>query len=246
MSVQRRNLLGRSIAAAYTLSGLLVALALSWALLAMANFSYGLWHDHGGIGAAIDRYGPENKYRAGFHLTTKEQRQELFAGIVKAIHFDPALLSSLSYRVAGHEEQTLLTKPEVVHLQDVARLVRLGAWVALTALLVWVGSAAFFVARKQAFPAFGYQCLGILAGLVVTGCVVWMVGAVEVFYLLHTWVFPDGHAWFFYYQESLMSTMMYAPVLFGWIAAEWLILTLLVFVLLQYLLGRVGSALAKR
>lgn len=224
----------RLLACVYTLSATFVALALSWLVLAAFNFSYGFWHDYGGIGDAIDRYGAQNKFRSGFELTTKQQRGELFAGIVKSIHFAPEQLSRLNYQVDGHPNQTLLTEPEVVHLQDVANLVRFGAWVAAGALLLWVASIALYLIRQQPLPSFKAQFAGIAAGLLVVGVGLWLIGPVEVFYTLHTWVFPEGHAWFFYYQESLMSTMMYAPVLFGWIALEWVVLALLVFVALQY------------
>jgi hypothetical protein len=53
---------------------------------------------------------------------------------------------------------------------------------------------------------------------------VWVVGPVQVFYVLHELVFPAGHEWFFYYQDSLMSMMMQAPNLFGPIAVLWLVL----------------------
>lgn len=229
----------RLVAGIYTFAGVLVALAFSWLILALFNFSYGVWHDHGGIGPAIDRYGGANKYRSGFELTSKTQREQLFAGIVRAIHFKPQQLQSLEYEVPGHPPQTLLTQPEVVHLQDVARLINKGAWAAFVALMIWSGCVAYYIARRQRPPRLKKQCLGTLAVLATLAVVVVIVGPVEVFYLMHTWVFPADHPWFFYYQESLMSTMMYAPVLFGWIALEWVCLTLLVFVLLQYLVAHI-------
>lgn len=228
----------RLLGGVYTASALLVALALSWLVLAAANFSYGFWHDYGGIGDAIDRYAPQNKFRSGFELTSKQQRETLFAGIVKAIHFAPEQLRTLQYKVEGHPQQTLLTEPEVVHLQDVARLIHVGAWVMAGALLLWLGTIAFYVTWQQPLPSFKSQLLGTGIFLLVMGLGVWIVGPVDVFYLMHTWVFPEGHAWFFYYQESLMSTMMYAPVLFGWIALEWLVLSLVVLVVLQYGVGK--------
>lgn len=224
----------RLLACVYTLSAMLVALALSWLLLATFNFSYGFWHDYGGIGDAIDRYGAQNKFRSGFELTSKQQRGELFAGIVTAIHFAPEQLATLRYQVEGHPNQTLLTEPEIVHLQDVANLIRLCAWAAAGALLLWVTAIVFYLNRGQPLPSFKSQFIGIVAALLVIGVGLWLIGPVQVFYTLHTWIFPEGHAWFFYYQESLMSTMMYAPVLFGWIALEWVVLALLVFVALQY------------
>lgn len=229
---------GQLVAGIYTFAGVLVALALSWVVLALFNFSYGVWHDHGGIGPAIDRYGGSNKFRSGFELTSKTQREEMFAGIVQAIHFNPQQLREIEYQVPGHPVQTLLTEPEVVHLQDVARLITLGAFAALVALFAWSGCIIFYILRRQLPPRLRNQFLGTVLVLAAVGVVVFLVGPVEVFYLLHTWVFPEGHEWFFYYQESLMSTMMYAPVLFGWIALEWLVLTLLVFVALQYMVAQ--------
>lgn len=236
----------RVIGGIYTACGLVVALALSWLILAVGNFSYGVWHDHGGIGSAIDRYGGQNKFRTGFELTSKQQRGELFAGIVKAIHFAPEQLRTLSYKVDGHPQQTLLTEPEVIHLQDVARLIFIGAWVAAGALLLWLLTVFSYLTGRQPLPRFNRQLMGMGATLVLLGLIVVTVGPKEVFYLMHTWVFPDGHEWFFYYQESLMSTMMYAPVLFGWIALEWLLLTVMVFVALQYGVGRLAKGMVRR
>lgn len=45
-----------------------------------------------------------------------------------------------------------------------------------------------------------------------------LVGAKQVFYALHVWLFPSENQWFFYWELSLMSAMMKAPYLFGGIA----------------------------
>lgn len=69
-----------------------------------------------------------------------------------------------------------------------------------------------------------------LVGLVAAiGAVLLIVGPEKVFNQLHIWVFPDDHQWFFYYQDSLMSTMMFAPHLFGWIGLAWTILIVFIF-----------------
>ena len=65
-----------------------------------------------------------------------------------------------------------------------------------------------------------------------------VVGPTKAFSQMHEWVFPPGNPWFFYYQQSLMSTMMWAPVLFGWIAAQWAVFTLVFFACIQYLSSR--------
>lgn len=217
----------------FALSGLLVAFAVSWLLLAQLNFSYGIWHDYAGIGATIDEYGVSNQYRDGFHLTSRDQRVELFAGINQAIHSGGEGLKELSYSVPGHSPQTLLREPEVVHLQDVANLIDQGMVVATVALIVWLGLLVYYIKTQKKIPSIKVQLISTLLFMLLVAIVVVLIGPVKVFYALHELLFPDGHQWFFYYQESLMSTMMKAPDLFGWIAVEWALLAILCFIALQ-------------
>jgi hypothetical protein len=222
----------------FAFSGLLVSLTLSWILLAIMNFSYGFWHDYGGIGAAIDQYGPANLYREGFHLTSREQRIELFSEINKAIHNKGQGLESISYTLPHIGEQTLLREPEIIHLQDVANLITSSIYIALTAFIVWLFLVVLCVRKSLSFPSLRDQGVSMMALLSLATLVVIIVGPVEVFYKLHIWIFPEDHEWFFYYQDSLMSTMMKAPILFGWIAIEWVLLTVLCFFLLQSLVDK--------
>jgi hypothetical protein len=220
-------------AAIFALSGLVVALALSWLLLAQFDFSYGFWHDHAGISSAIERYAPNNRYRQGFHLTTREQRVELFAGINRAIHEHGEGLSALSYEVPGFPEQTLLREPEIVHLTDVANLIDACRVIVLVIGLIWLGLWIYYWASRRSPPVLRLQLLGTLGFAGLLTLVVLLLGPVKVFYDLHILLFPKDHQWFFFYEESLMSTLMWAPNLFGWIAVEWALLALIFFVGLQ-------------
>ena len=65
----------------------------------------------------------------------------------------------------------------------------------------------------------------ILCLLVVAVLFLW--GFTSVFYYLHTVIFPADHQWFFYYQDSLMATIMKAPDIFSAIAAQLLAVALL-------------------
>lgn len=215
------------------LCGLIVALALSWLLLAQFNFSYGFWHDHAGIGAAIERFAPNNHHRDGFHLTTREQRLELFAGINEAIHQGGDGLAELTYQVPGHPQQSLLREPEIVHLTDVANLISAARILVGAVALIWLGQWVYYWQSRQSPPSLSRQLLGTVAFVALTGLVVVLVGPVKIFYALHIWLFPKDHQWFFYYEDSLMSTMMLAPDLFGWIAVEWTLLAIAFFVVLQ-------------
>jgi hypothetical protein len=181
------------------LSGLLVALALSWLVLAQLNFSYGFWHDNAGIGAAIDEYGPSNIYRQGFHLTSREQRVELFAGISQAIHKGGEGLAELTYVVPGYPPQTLLREPELVHLQDVANLVDQATYAALAALVIWLGLLIYYIKVGKRVPSLKLQLVGTVLFMLIVAVFVAVIGPVKIFYALHEMLFPDGHQWFFYY-----------------------------------------------
>ncbi|BBP44847.1 hypothetical protein THMIRHAS_02200 [Thiosulfatimonas sediminis] len=210
--------------------------------MAKANFLYPVWHDYAGIGANIDEYAPKNRYRADFASTDANTRFTLFAGIVNAIHQQGHGLSALNYQ-SRYGTTPLLRNAEIVHLQDVAKLVdwlnRLILVVAgLWPMLTWQLHNAL---KKQAVqPAIKPQTawLNLAIGLGVSLILLLLIGAKAVFYQLHIWIFPENHQWFFYYQDSLMSTMMKAPDLFAWIAASILILALGLFSLLLFFTNR--------
>ncbi len=228
-------------ATALAITGLMVALSASWLVLARFDFSYGFWHDHAGIGSAIDRFAPTNLYRHGFHLTTRDERIALFAGINAAIHDHGAGLEALSYRVPGQPEQSLLREPEIVHLKDVAHLIDLARMYMAGAAVVWLALWLYCIFALKPPPSLGSQLVGTLVLIIALTVLVVALGPVDVFYALHVWLFPEGHQWFFYYQDSLMSTMMFAPQLFGWIALEWLVLAVVSFVILQVGAGKLVS-----
>lgn len=203
--------------------GLLAAsLLATWCAWSAADFGYRYWHGAIGIGAAIERYGPENRYRAGFATTTLDERARLFGEIVTAINSDTDTLKGLRYHAPdGRVLGRLLRPPEIQHLKDVAWLVGWFKAVAIALALAALAIAALAIRRGWPLPrlrafAGGTAGIGALIALVLV-----VFGPTTVFYTLHTWIFPPDHQWFFYYQNSLMSTMMYAPVLFGAIAAEW-------------------------
>ncbi len=226
-------------------SGLLVSLALGWLLLSAVNFSYPVWHDHASISWAIEEYGDQNRYKKGFDLTTREQRIDLFSGIVRAINNGGEGLAELEYEVPGYPPQTLLRQPEVVHLQDVANLITQGQYVAVIALLLWLGIWFYLFQRGKPSPSLGLQMATISGFVGIATLVVVLIGAKAVFYKMHEWIFPDDHEWFFYYQDSLMSTMMYAPNLFAWIAIEWLLLSMIILAFLQLGMGKLLSRMQK-
>lgn len=200
-----------------------VALWLSWQALTQLNFGYALWYQVGGIQENIEQYAPLNKYKANFAQTNDAERIALFGGIVSAIQNKGAGLDALAYTTdAG--TTTLLHQAEIIHLQDVANLVtilNISGWLGL---LAWMGLSMGLKKQTIAFPSHRHTGL-VIFGLVLSLIAVILIwGAEQVFYQLHIWIFPADHQWFFYYDESLMSTLMKAPHLFAYIGASLLIL----------------------
>lgn len=217
------------IQATWAISVLLVATLFAWRLLALVDFAYPWLYHPLGMHTNIETFGPQNPTRPGFHTTEVSTRQELFAGIATAIRHDGQGLRELRYQdQRSRRVHPLLTEAEVLHLEDVARVVSLyETCAAVGALILFLSSALML--RLQIRPPTARRWLLGLGVLLAGGLLaVLVIGAETIFYWLHTVVFPADHQWFFYYQESLMSMMMKAPVLFAGIGVIWLMLSLAV------------------
>ncbi|HRH77180.1 MAG TPA: DUF1461 domain-containing protein [Cellvibrionaceae bacterium] len=219
---------------AYSLSCIIIALQLSWYVLGQMNFSYGFWHDHTSIAWAIETYAAANRQgHNGFEKTTKAERERVFAEIAKSIRSSGVGLEQIQYRVEGEAERVLLTQDEVLHLQDVAKLIDLAPFAVVPAWLVLCGLILYSLKKNLPMPSMRVQLASLAAVSAVIGVILAVIGPKAVFTQLHIWVFPAEHKWFFYYQDSLMSTMMHAPILFGGIAAQWAAFASIVFIGLQ-------------
>lgn len=218
--------------------GIWVSLFIAWQLLSSVNFAYGVIYDWAQIDAAIAQYGPENRYKKGLETTSRAERERIFAAIVTAINNDGEGLEKIRYQGSdGRDLGLFLRAPEVVHLQDVANLLgTLRVWSYL-ALAVFVGGVLVARWRGWMRPSGKRTLLGVAVICAVGTAAVLAYGPTKLFYAWHTLVFPENHQWFFYYQESLMTTLMRAPVIFGYIAALLLVCGLGVFAALWWSLG---------
>lgn len=214
--------------------GLIAAsLLVTWHVWAAADFAYGFWHEAIAIDANIARYAPENRYRDDFQQTTPAERARLFGGIVDAIQGDTDKLRQLRYHSPdGRVLDRLLRPPEIRHLEDVAWLVGWFQSISIGLIVVALACSGLAIARGWRVPRLRTFASGAAVGGALVAIVLAVFGPTNVFYALHVWIFPPDHPWFFYYQDSLMSTMMRAPTLFGAIAAEWAITALLLFAVL--------------
>ncbi len=216
-----------------------ITLPASWWLLAKADFGYAYLYDYAAIDEHIARFAPKNIYRHDFEHTTKDQRVKLFGEIVQSIQNKGKGLEQLQYLDNKGRDNRLLTDAEITHLKDVAILLEKASLFVGFSVLIWLVIVFFLRARQLSLPSAGQQFLSLLFLFLMITVVLFSIGLENVFNQLHIWAFPKDHQWFFYYEESLMSTMMKAPDLFAYIAFMWFIVSLLLTMLLCRVLRRV-------
>lgn len=230
----------------FSISLFCVSFYAAWNINAAVNFLYPTWYEALSLNDAISKYAPDNKFKKGFENTNKQQHVELFSGIVTGIQRDGEGLRELSYIDRNNsQKRTLLTDAEAVHLEDVASLVSKFKYLIIFGCLI-----AFIVfmsmrSRKVVIAKFKHHLLGGLGTIFALALLVVVIGPTKVFYVGHELIFPNNHQWFFYYEESLMSTMMKAPALFGPIACQLLLLTMLLWLVLLYVLQKVQAKFRK-
>ena len=222
------------------LLALLLSFGVSWLILIPFDFAYEWLYSLIEIDKHIATFAPKNPIKLDFESTTDLERFRLFSGIVTAIHQHGVGLGTLVYHnPQGTALAKLLSHDEVVHLQDVAILIDRMKVLLLTCVALFVGQLAWIYFKAVRIPTFKSMLFTVLAFLCLVIIAVLIIGPYEVFYTLHVWVFPDEHKWFFYYEESLMSTMMKAPDLFAYIAILLLVIAVPVFVLIMWLIRRI-------
>jgi hypothetical protein len=220
-----------------------VSLLLSWHALGKLEFLYPIWYSALAIEDHVTHYGARNRTgRQDFVLTGPEEHHRLFGAVVEGIHGRGIPLDQLVYRDSdGHVLGSFLRAEEVGHLHDVAALVEkllIAGWsiTALTVMLVLLQGR-----RGVCLPSLGRALLGYGLFLALVAGVVGLIGPQEVFDGLHEWIFASGHPWFFYYEDSLMTTVMKAPDIFAAILVMWLALHLVLFGLLVAGLRQLSS-----
>lgn len=217
------------------LSGLLGAAYLAWLALSSVDFLYPWLYEALEIDRHIEAFAPQNRYREGFAATSDAQRIQLFGRIVDSVNDQGRGLESLSYRPGADAAPVpLLRQPEIEHLRLVAELVTALRWAGAAALGLFIALTVAMVAAGLR-PARMLPAGGIALGALVAGALAFAsfdVSDAGWFERLHDWVFPPNHQWFFYYQDSLMTTLMKAPDLFGPMAAALGLTTLSIYALL--------------
>lgn len=206
----------------------LIGLALvSWHLLAQFHFAYPLGYQLLNLNQHITQYAPLNRYKEDFEFTSASEHWRLFGEISDAVHTSGKGLAQISYTLKNGQLTALMHEAEIIHLQDVANLIDRFYFIGILSLLLWASLIAIAHQQKLQLPSLKKILLGFLAGSLLASVILVAIGPTAVFYWLHEQIFPDGHQWFFYYQDSLMTTLMKAPDIFAFIAIVLLSLLLL-------------------
>jgi hypothetical protein len=210
----------------------LLALALlSWHLAAQVHFAYPLGYKLLGLETHIAEFAPLNRHKTGFEYTQPEDHWRLFGEISDAVQSSGRGLQNISYSLPDGKTTSLMHEAEIIHLQDVANLIDVFYHIGLSGLAFWLLLVALAIWQKWLPPANKKILLGFLVGITLSAVGVIALGSTKVFYWLHEQVFPDGHQWFFYYQDSLMTTLMKAPDIFAFISVFLLVILILLWCL---------------
>jgi len=108
-----------------------------------------------------------------------------------------------------------LTQAEVGHLEDVSVLVQLMNSIAFTLIVILI--FIFFLASKykKTSPNLPVLVCSMISFIVVMTGIIIFIGPLVVFNKLHEWIFAEKSQWQFYYQDSLMTTLLKAPDTFA-------------------------------
>mgnify|MGYP000005807103 CR=1 FL=1 len=243
-AVQKRPIGATLVWFFYAVTAVLLSVLISWALYSQANYGYGFWYQQLDINAHIQEYGPQNRFRYGFEQLPSEQHLWAFEQIRDAVHQHGEGLAEIRYTLPGRTPVPLLHEAEVRHLQDVADLIDAGRWLMLGLAVLWLPLCLLCI--RLGIPPMRRR-IGITV-FALGAMIAWLAiaGPTQIFYQFHLWLFPAENQWFFYWQDSLMSTLMKAPVLFGGIAAVIALGALLLTPVLYWLGLRLSKTIVKQ
>jgi uncharacterized membrane protein len=229
----------------YLLLTFLATLPVSWWVLSNTDFAYPVLYDQIGVAEHIERYAPKNnKHKLGFELTSKEKRLELFHQVTESIQHQGKGLAELNYQGENNQTVALFTAAEVTHLQDVANLLDKLKPLSMGLIILWLSVGLVLLLKKVRLPGVKQWLMNALVLALVVAAIL-ALGPEKIFNQLHVWIFPDNHQWFFYYEESLMSTMMKAPDIFGFIAGIFGLMSVFFTALLISLLYKLSHKLGR-
>lgn len=218
----------------FLLSLIVVSFNIAWHLSSVADYFYKPLYSALNIQAHIKKYAPENieiHFRS-FADTRPKQHYRLFGEIIDSINHGGMGLEEISFNVMNSDNFIrLLTSAEVRHLEDIAKLVAVFNWTAIVSALLVAFCLWCLYKSKRTLFAYKSTLMSLAATVIVLATSVLLIDPKILFYYLHQLIFFENQ-WFFYYEESLMVTLMKAPDIFGYIAIGISLLAIIVFVAL--------------
>ncbi len=209
----------------YSLGSLLICFWLAWQLSAQVNFLYPVWYSVLEINQTIEQTMPKHLYKKEFIAIDSNEHHRLFAEIVTSLQNSGEGLDEISfYSSSGKQLGQLLTENEIVHLRDVAGLLDILGWFCVATFIFCLVVLGAIIIFCIAMPVLKKLLVSVFSLITVAVVLIILLGAKKFFSWLHAVVFPDNHQWFFYYEDSLMSTLMKAPYLFASISIQLLLL----------------------
>lgn len=224
---------------AFFIAHLLAISLISWHLLAQVNFQYSVGYTLIGIEKHVQEFAPRNNFKQGFQHTTPADHWKIFAQITDAIQHHGKGLADITYKDIKGTTIPFMHKAEIIHLQDVANLIDKVYVIGFSSAILWIGLFIAAYKLQLTLPVIKHITIGFIMGITVLGVFVVSFGATKIFYWLHTKIFPDGHQWFFYYEDSLMTTLMKAPDIFAFIALHLTLLLLTLWALSIWLQAKI-------
>jgi integral membrane protein (TIGR01906 family) len=219
------------------ISLIILSFGLSWQIHKSTDFFYSFWYQQLNIEQTITTYVPDNTFDKKDYIDTNtEQRVDNFSEIVTQIHNNGEHLAQLSYVNKNQEVKKLLTPAEIIHLEDVSHLIRKLTLVSVGNLIILLLFSIVIYQKKLYLPKTKDQLLAVVLPCLLILALFILFGFTKLFYYLHTVIFPDNHQWFFYYQESLMSSLMKAPDLFAGISITLAVIALFIYAVFYRLL----------
>ena len=194
------------------------------------------------IESHIAEFAPQNRQnRINFELTSKNERIRIVGKILRTVNSKGVGLETIKYfNTDGVPVNLFLTLAEVDHLEDVSVLVHFMNSIAFILIIIFIIIFSLAWRYKTTTPSLLMLTCNMVGFVIIaTGCIIF-IGPQIVFNELHEWVFADKSEWHFYYQDSLMTTLLKAPDTFATMAilmtAIALIFWLLIFCLTKKLL----------
>lgn len=221
----------------------LITLALiSWHLMAQIDFAYPVGYKLLNLESHIAEFAPINRYKDDFEFTSQEEHWRLFGEISDSIQNHGEGLADIRYTLNNGQTTSLMHQDEIIHLQDVANLVDQFYLAGFISMILWITGWLVIYWKKPTPPSTQKLLAGFAALIGTTSLVILLLGAKDVFYWLHIQIFPENHKWFFYYQDSLMTTLMKAPDIFAFISIILLIELAIFWIGSSYCLTKIVQA----